>query len=269
MNPIYENEWVKLYQGDCLEIMPQLDMKFDCCITDPPYGTTACKWDSIIPFEDMWKELKRLIKDNGTICLFGSEPFSSALRMSNVKMFKYDWIYKKQQGTGFLNAKKQPLRIYEIVSVFYKQQPQYNPQKIILQAQKRGGKPVHAKVSKLVDNCYGNLKSFTAWEDDCTRYPVNILENMYDPGRFDSSKTVKQWRLHPTQKPVALIEYLIKTYTNENELILDFTAGSGTTGIATMETNRRCVLIEKEEKYCEITIKRLQEKEKEIAERLF
>ena len=267
IEPIYENEWVKLYHGDCLEVMPELDITFDTCITDPPYGTTACKWDSVIPFEPMWKQLKRLVKSNGAICLFGSEPFSSALRMSNLTMFKYDWIYKKQQGTGFLNAKKQPLRIYEIVSIFYKQQPQYNPQKSCNTSQK--GFVYKKKRSSLLDNCFREMEYLPYWKDDGSRYPVNILENMYEPGRFDSSKTVKQWRLHPTQKPIPLIEYLIKTYTNENECVLDFTAGSGTTGVACMETNRKCVLIEKEEKYCEITIKRLQEKEKEIAERLF
>ena len=250
--------------------MPKLNIKFDCCITDLPYGTTACKWDSIIPFEPIWDNLKRLIKSNGAICLFGSEPFSSLLRCSNLEMFKYDWVYKKQQGTGFLNAKKQPLRIYEIVSVFYKQQPQYNPQKIQLKEQRSKGIVTRKKKLSLPDNCYRqDLEYNPCWKDDCTRYPVNILENMYDPGRFDSSKDIKLWRLHPTQKPVPLIEYLIKTYTNDGEIVLDFTSGSGTTGIAAMETNRKAVLIEKDEKYCEITIKRLQDKEKEIAERLF
>jgi len=227
IEPYYQNDLVTLYKGDCLEIMPKLNITFDCCITDPPYGTTACKWDNVIPFEPMWENLKRLVKSNGTICLFGSEPFSSKLRCSNLDMFKYDWIYRKQQGTGFLNANKQPLRIYEIVSVYYYNQSTYNPQKIILKEQKRKG--AVRKIAKVLpDNCYRELSYLSEWIDNKTRFPVNIIENMYDKERFDSSKSRKEGRLHPTQKPVALLEYLIKTYTNENELVLDFTAGSGT-----------------------------------------
>lgn len=265
IKPYYQNDLVTLYKGDCLEVMPQLDITFDACITDPPYGTTNCKWDSIIPFDKMWGNLKRLVKSNGAICLFGSEPFSSLLRISNLDMFKYDWIYKKQQGTGFLNAKKQPLRIYEIVSVFYNEQPQYNPQKFCKNTNK--GLVYKKKRKSLSDNCYRELELPMYWKDDGTRYPINILEDMYDSDRFDSSKLVKQSRLHPTQKPVALIEYLIKTYTNENECVLDFTAGSGTTGVACINTNRKCVLIEKEEKYCFIAKQRLEEASRQ--ERLF
>ena len=167
MNPIYENQRVKLYQGDCLEIMPQLDMKFDACITDPPYGTTACKWDSVIPFEDMWKNLKKLVKPNGAICLFGSEPFSSALRMSNLPMFKYDWVWVKNNKTGFLNAKKQPLRCIETISVFYEFQSLYIPQ------MKHGFTP-YMTINKTRTENYGSQRdNITISNGD--RFPTFIM----------------------------------------------------------------------------------------------
>ena len=252
MNSIYENEWVKLYQGDCLEIMPKLDITFDACITDPPYGTTSCKWDSVIPFEPMWENLKRLVKDNGAICLFGSEPFSSYLRISNIEMFKYDWIWdKKLAGNGIL-AKKNPLKIHEICSVF--NSGIYYPQ--MTHGKKR------KKMTSGLKKCEIYSKSSVPSEyTNDLYYPISIVEF--------STANMRKGRFHPTQKPVALIEYLIRTYTNEEEIVLDFTCGSGTTGIAAMETNRKAILIEKEPKYCEITIKRLQDKEKEIADRLF
>ena len=254
MNSIYENEWVKLYQGDCLEIMPKLDITFDACITDPPYGTTSCKWDSVIPFEPMWENLKRLVKDNGAICLFGSEPFSSKLRCSNLEMFKYDWIWEKTRNSNPMFARKRPLNFTENISVFSLLSPIYFP------IMENGEK--YATRHRTKFNLQGSVfqgKDIGGIVRD-KRFPKNIL-------RFKSC--YPNTTVHNTQKPVALIEYLVKTYTNENDIVLDFTAGSGTTGIACMETNRRCVLIEKEEKYCEITIKRLQDKEKEIAERLF
>ena len=258
MNSIYENEWIKLYQGDCLEIMPKLDITFDACITDPPYGTTSCKWDSVIPFEPMWENLKRLVKDNGTICLFGSEPFSSKLRCSNLEMFKYDWIWEKERGFGFLDSKFRPLKSHEIISVFSKggcsngSKPAmvYNPQGLI---------PV-SKNHKYAGNSTllrYNSKSKII-QPQYTNYPKSVLT-------FGKATC----KLHPTEKPVKLLEYLIKTYTNEGDLILDFCAGSGSTGVAAQNTKRKAILIENEEKYCEITIKRLQDKEKEIAERLF
>jgi site-specific DNA-methyltransferase (adenine-specific) len=256
MNPIYENEWVKLYQGDCLEIMPNLDVKFDCCITDPPYGTTACKWDCVIPFEDMWKNLKRLMKSNGAICLFGSEPFSSLLRCSNLDMFKYDWIWNKITACGHLVAKIRPLQQTENISVFGKDRINYYPIMTKRDKIKKSFSIEHSRTEICGGKSIGEITKI----DRDVLYPKNVISvtNGYKHDKF-----------HPTQKPVALIEYLVKTYTNENDIVLDFTCGSGTTGIACMNTNRKCVLIEKEEKYCEITIKRLQEKEKEIAERLF
>ena len=261
--PYYKNDLITLYHGDCLEIMPQLDIKFDCCITDLPYGTIACNWDSVIPFDKMWNELNRLIKETGAIVLFGIEPFSSSLRMSNIKNWKYDWIWNKKSFANFLNVKYQPGKIHEIISVFSKSASSYskngnmiyNPQfeKGIAYCQKSG--------KQKTENNNSSVRSKieqTITENNGIRYPVSIIE-------FNKDKTF----FHPTQKPFELMKYLIKTYTLENEIVLDFTAGSGTTGIACMNLNRKCVLIEKEEKYCKIIIKRLQDKEKEISERLF
>ena len=247
---------ITLYKGDCLEIMPQIDIKFDCCITDPPYGTTACKWDSIIPFEQMWKNLDRLVKKEGAICLFGSEPFSSLLRCSNLKKFKYDWIWDKKCGLGFLDCKFRPLKQHEIISIFSdggcsngsKPAMIYYPQGI---------------EETTIQNRHGNnylmhgQSKNKGFKTTHKNYPKTILQY------------VRQQGLHPTQKPVELMEYLIKTYTNEGDIVLDFTAGSGTTGIACMNTKRRCVLIEKEEKYCDIIVQRLQDRENELKQFLF
>ena len=235
-----------LIQGDCLEVMDILiseGIKVDAVITDPPYGTTACKWDTVIPFEPMWDRLNKLIKLNGAIVLFGSEPFSSALRMSNIKNYKYDWIYRKPQGVNPLMSKKQPLNDIENISVFYKKQCLYNPQLV-------KGEPY--KISRDKNDriiAVQNLKTKpTTTVNEGTRLPKRVLEFKQDRG------------LHPTQKPVALIEYLIKTYTNEGELVLDFTSGSGTLAVACENTNRRWICIEKEEKYYEISKQRLLEK---------
>lgn len=255
---------VTLYKGDCLEIMPKLDMKIDCCITDPPYGTTACKWDSVIPFEPMWKELERLVKKEGAICLFGSEPFSSALRMSNVKMFKYDWIWVKNNAVGFVNAKLKPMNKHEIISIFSQgKTANCNPHNMVYYPQGLipFGKMLKNGSKKGKENSYyrPSQKSVTTGViQEFTNYPTTVL---------NFAKENKA--IHPTQKPVQLIEYLIKTYTNEEEVVLDFTAGSGTTGIACMNTKRKCVLIEKEEKYCDIIVKRLQDRENELKQFLF
>ena len=255
----YENEWVKLYHGDCLEIMPQLDIKFDCCITDLPYGTTSCKWDSVIPFEPMWNELKRLVKDNGAICLFGNEPFSSYLRISNIKMFKYDWIWLKSKSGSAFTAKYKPVNKHETIMVFGKQTLNYYPQCIEGKAYQRHHKllPKHEKNN----HCIGINNKKIETVNTGFRYPITV--------QYFQQNWRRQDQLHPTQKPVELMEYLIKTYTLENEYVLDFTAGSGTAGVACMNLNRKCILIEKEEKYCDIIIKRLQDKEKEISERIF
>lgn len=250
MNTYYENKNVKLYCGDCLEIMPKLiedGVAVDCCITDPPYGTTSCKWDAVIPFDEMWECLDNLVRPDSAICLFGSEPFSSFLRCSNIEMFKYDWIWDKKTGLGFLDSKFRPLKQHEIISVFSKGgcsngskiQMKYNPQGLIPTTKKNSNSPSNILNSEPKQRKELNTKF--------TNYPKTIITESRVSG------------LHPTQKPVPLIEYLVNTYSNEGELVLDFCCGSGTTGVACMNTNRKCILIEKEEKYCEVTAKRLEE----------
>ena len=237
----------KLYNGDCLEIMDRLikeGVKVDCIITDPPYGTTACKWDTIIPFNEMWSRLNKLIKPNGAIVLFGSEPFSSALRMSNIKNYKYDWIWnKKLAGNGIL-AKRQPLKIHEIVSVFNSKV--YYPQ--MTKGKMRKKLTNNLKISE-INNGDGIKCAKETYNDEY--YPVSIQEF--------TLANLRKGRLHPTQKPTDLLEYLIKTYTNENELILDFTMGSGSCGVACMNTNRRFIGIELDNNYFNIASKRIEE----------
>lgn len=234
---------INLHHGDCLEIMKSIpDKSVDMCLTDPPYGTTACKWDTVIPFEPMWKELKRIVKDNGAVCLFGSEPFSSALRMSNIKMFRYSWIWEKTKAGQFLNAKRKPLEAHEIIDIFYSKLPKYNPQM-------SNGKPYIKKAITNGDNgCYGKFerKGDTNFNKG-KRYPRSVI-------KFSNPNNKS---LHPTQKPVALLEYLIKTYTLENETVLDFTMGSGSTGVAAKNLNRKFIGIEKDDKYFKIAKDRI------------
>ena len=230
---------VKLIQGDCIEKMKDIpDGSVDAIITDPPYGTTACKWDSIIPLEPMWEQLKRVTKDNGAICLFGSEPFSSALRMSNIKNYKYDWVWEKNFKTGHLNAKIQPMRSVESISVFYKKQPTYNAQ----------GLKVHNKIKDRGVGAETNNKCGTVNIQSHTGYPHQLLKFNRDNGKS----------VHPTQKPLLLMEYLIKTYTNEGDTILDFTMGSGTTGVACVNLNRDFIGIEMDEEYFNIAKTRIE-----------
>ena len=247
----------ELWHGDCLELMKNIpDGSVDLVLTDPPYGTTACKWDSVIPFEPMWEQLNRIIKPNGAICLFGSEPFSSALRMSNIKHFKYDWIWEKTRTVGFLNAKNAPLKRHEIVSVFSlgttancsKNRMEYNPQGLIEINQKR--KSVSQSGDTVVGSRPSRSKDYIA---KYTGYPDPI-------SRF--SNEAKQE--HPTQKPVELLEYLIRTYTNEGETALDFTMGSGSTGVACVNTNRHFIGIELDEGYFNIAKKRIEEAQAKI-----
>lgn len=231
-------------QGDCLEVMPQIpDKSVDMIICDLPYGTTNCHWDVVIPFDKLWEQYKRIIKSNGAIVLFGSEPFSSYLRLSNIKQYKYDWIWDKNKGCQPQLAKIQPMKSHENISVFGKGKVTYNPQ-----FQK--GEPYirKNKGSSCKDNMIKTLKPIVQINTGF-RYPKTILTF---PRDFSA-----QTRLHPTQKPVALFEYLIKTYTNENELVLDNCAGSGTTGEACLRTNRNYILIEKEQKYVDIINKRI------------
>jgi site-specific DNA-methyltransferase (adenine-specific) len=231
---------IQLLNGDCLELMKNIeDKSIDMILCDLPYGTTDCKWDSIIPFEPLWEQYKRIIKDNGAIVLFGSEPFSTKLRYSNLKMFKYDWIWKKNNSTGFQLANKRPLKNYEIISVFYKKQTIYNPQGLISYGKTNKRKSSGDNWSELSSNEY--IQKFT-------NYPKQIQEFSYDKTRF-----------HSTQKPVALLEYLIKTYTNEGETVLDNCMGSGSTGVACLNTNRRFIGIELNKDYYNIAKERIEE----------
>jgi len=239
---------IDLHKGDCLEVMDKLiaeGVKVDTIITDPPYGTTACKWDSVIPFPEMWLRLNKLIKPNGAIVLFGSEPFSSALRMSNIKNYKYDWVWEKNLKTGNLNAKRMPMGGHELVHIFAKKSPTYNPQKRKRTNEVKSGNKKNSKTS-----VYGSQKEeYTDNQSDLIN-PDTIIKNI---------KCVhnSSGKVHPTQKPVALMEYLIKTYTNENELVLDFTMGSGTTGVACKNLNRKFIGIELDDKYFDIAKERI------------
>lgn len=247
---------IQLYNGDCLEIMKVIDDKsIDAIITDPPYGTTACKWDSVIDFDLMWEQLNRIIKPNGAIVLFGSEPFSSTLRTSNIKNYKYDWIWDKKRCTGFLNAKKQPLRNNEIISIFYKKQPTYNPQPY-----KKNTIGNLGKSKKHQTDNYGKYNQVDNDNSNKFGYPRTIINQIPVINNLSKDKS----GLHPTQKPVALLEYLIKTYTNENETVLDFTMGSGTTGIACKNLNRNFIGIELDNKYFEIAEKRIKEHQQQL-----
>lgn len=234
----------EIFNADCLEQMKSIpDKSVDMILCDLPYGTTACKWDVLIPFDKLWEQYERIIKDNGAIVLFGSEPFSSQLRVSNLKLFRYDWIWKKSNGGGFLMANKIPLKRHEIVSVFYKKLPKYFPIKT-------KGKPYITK-SKSAGEIHGKetARRLSGWDtkNNGDRFPISVLDFKNDTGQ------------HPTQKPVALLEYLIKTYTQENEVILDNTMGSGSCGVACMNTHRKFIGIERDKKYFKIAQKRIEE----------
>ena len=234
-----------LLLGDCLERMKEIPSgSVDLILTDPPYGTTACKWDTVIDFTLMWEQLKRIIKPNGAIVLFGSEPFSSLLRCSNLGMFKYDWIWEKTRPSNPMVSKIRPLSYHENISVFYNKQPCYNPQKTLGKVNNGQGVKIREKFS--LSN--GIRTNYVNDVNTKLKFPRSVI-------KFDRG-TLQQ---HPTQKPVALLEYLIKTYTNENETVLDFTFGSCSTGVACLNTNRRFIGVEMEEKYFDIGVNRMQE----------
>ena len=234
---------MKLYNDNCLKVLPTIsDKSINLILTDPPYGTTQCKWDSIIPFKPMWKELKRIIKDNGCIALFGSEPFSSYLRTSNIKWFKYDWVWKKNNSGNFQLVKHQPLKIHELVSIFSNKKHNYYPQDLIKCNIIQSNKNKAGSLKHL-----GSEKLRSHYKQKFTNYPKSILEY---------KRTSK---LHTTQKPVALLEYLIKTYTNENDTVLDFTMGSGSTGVACKNLNRNFIGIEQDSNYFKIAKQRINE----------
>ena len=241
---IVKDDRYTLYNGDCLEIMDKLieeGVVFDAIITDPPYGATSCKWDSVIPFDKMWDRINKLIKPNGAIVLFGNEPFSSALRMSNIKHYRYDWKWVKPNATTPSLAKIQPMRRYEDIIIFYKNKGIYNPQfskgkPYTWNSKRTKGEATNIKYKK--DNPIDNKG---------VRYPTNILEFNQERG------------LHSTQKPIPLLQYLVKTYTNENDCVLDFTFGSCSTGVACLNTNRKFIGIELDKEYFEIGVKRMKE----------
>lgn len=247
----------KIYNADCLEKMKDIpDGSIDAIITDLPYGTTACKWDSVIPFEPLWEQYRRMIKPNGAIVLFSQQPFTAALMMSNIEMWKYNWIWQKDSGTNFLNAHHQPLKITEDICVFgYAATTEskkgvymtYNPQ------MRQGFKPYQCvsgaqrKDTAMVRGVCKAQDGGTLTVSDGSRYPINIIE-------FKRDKE----RLHPTQKPVELIRYLIRTYTNEGDTVLDSCCGSGTTAIAAIREKRNWICIEKSEEYFNIAKKRIE-----------
>ena len=229
----------KIYNEDCLEGMKRIDDKsIDMILCDLPYGTTNNKWDSVIPLDKLWEQYNRVIKDNGAIVLTAQTPFDKVLGVSNLKTLKYEWIWSKTQGTGHLNAKKIPLKNHENILIFYKKLPTYNPQmtkgKAYTQKSGRSSSNYNKQVSVVTEN-----KGF--------RYPLTVQQ-------FKSEKG-----LHPTQKPVALFEYLIKTYTNEGETVLDNCMGSGTTAIACLNTNRNYIGFELDEGYYEVAVNRIKE----------
>ncbi len=249
---------MKLINGECLEEMSKLETgSIDLILTDPPYGTTACKWDTIIPLEPMWEKLKRLIKPNGAIVLFGTEPFSSYLRISNISDYKYDWIWIKNTPTGFWQAKRMPMKKHEVISVFYKKQCIYNPQMI-----KRTEEEYKKCYRK--NNSASNVAESFGGDGPEGHTPIirkTAEEQWYKNPTMDITIKSEDYRegkgLHPTQKPVALMEYLIKTYTNENQTVLDFTMGSGTTGVSAKNLNRNFVGIELDKEYFDIASTRI------------
>ncbi len=224
----------RLYNEECLECMSYLPpASVDMVMCDLPYGTTACKWDSVIPFAPLWEQYKRVCKKNAAIVLTASQPFTSALVMSNVGDLKYCWVWDKiNRVSGHLNAKKQPMRIVEDIAVFYQNQPTYSPQMV-------QGKPYTAKSKGAKSSCYGAQTDGVTTVNDGNYYPRNLISIP-----ADERGTVG--RIHPTQKPVALMEYLIKTYTNPGDTVLDNCMGSGTTGVACMNTGRNFIGIEKD-----------------------
>lgn len=305
---------MNLIKGDCLEVMKSIpDASVDAIITDLPYGTTACKWDSIINFDLMWKQLNRIIKPNGVIALFGSEPFSTALRMSNIKNYKYDWIWEKNNAGNFQLVNYQPLKIHENISIFYNNSAFSNIMKHNMKL--KGLKQID--ISKLQFSKNGNFTGWVAnklngsqiptkeqWAKICCLFKIdnnydellvtynkNVIEtnivqsnknkggllghlssekkrDTYIQTKTSYPKSILRYNrengLHPTQKPVALIEHLIKTYTNENETVLDFTMGSGSTGVACVNTKRNFIGIELDNKYFEIAKKRIEQHKQQL-----
>jgi len=242
---------IEITNGDCLEVMKSIpDSSIDAIITDPPYGTTACKWDSVIDFDLMWEQLNRVIKPNGAVVLFGSEPFSSALRMSNIKNYKYDWIWDKKSSGNPMLGKIMPSKTHEIISVFGLNKIKYYPQ-----MQRKSEETKKRQKRKQNTN---TIKSDLFTHKRALNYSTLGYPKSIQYFKKETSNQYKKQVFHPTQKPVALMEYLVKTYTNENETVLDFTMGSGSTAIACANTNRNFMGIELDKDYYEASIKRIQ-----------
>lgn len=234
---------LRLFNDDCFNVLPAIAAQsVDLICADIPYGTTECKWDSVLDLKRMWIELYRVAKPNAAIVIFSAQPFTSVLVASNLKHWRSEWIWEKGNATGFLNAKKQPLRAHENIEVFYRRQPTYNPQFT------HGHERRASKRKAVNSECYGTASTLTKY-DSTSRYPRDV--------QFFSSDKQKG-SYHPTQKPVGLIKYLIETYSNPGEIVLDFTMGSGTTGVACHETGREFIGIEKEQKYFNIACQRLE-----------
>ena len=237
---------IELYNADCLEIMKEIENKsIDCIICDLPYGTTSCSWDIIIPFDKLWEQYNRIIKDNGAIILFGQEPFSSLVRCSNLKDYKYDIYWEKERLTNINQVKKRVGKTIETISIFYKKQCTYNPQMIKYDGPLRSNKVKNGTLGKLTDT---NEKKVFEYHDTGYRYPTQVW-------RF--KRDCLKSNLHPTQKPLALVEELVKTFTNEGDLVLDNTMGSGTTGLACKNLSRNFIGIEMNEEYFKIAKERI------------
>lgn len=250
LTPVFQKNNIILYQGDCLDILPNIDIKFNAVIADPPYGclnkkNNSARWDVVIDFDKLWECLNRIIYDNSAVILFGNGLFSAQTMLSNPLLYKYSLIWLKNRKTGFLNANKMPLRQHEDIMVFYNKLPTYNPQFVKCLPHQKNHSRGHKEI--ITNRCYGDYKNLQIEITDY-KYPTSII---------NIDKQHDRNQLHPTQKPVKLLEYLIKTYSNEHDTILDFCAGSGTTGIACLNTNRKCILIQKEDKYIELIINRL------------
>jgi len=239
----------KIYNQDCLEGMKLIpDRSIDMVLCDLPYGSTSLKWDSKIDIEKFWEQIKRITKENAAICLFSQMPFGAELIMSNRKMFRYEWIWEKNVGAGFLNAHKMPLRAHENILVFYRKLPTYNPQKT------KATKGHSRSNNKVKTKCYpirGKNSETYVYNDDGTRFP-------FDVQKFKTPNTTSEKPIHSTQKPVDLCEYLIKTYTNEGEVVFDACMGSGTTAIAAINTNRQFLGFELDKEYYEKSLERIE-----------
>jgi DNA modification methylase len=238
----------ELIQADCLEAMKEIAPgSVDLVLTDPPYGTTQCKWDAVIPFEPMWAAVRRVLKPNGAAVMMAQCPFDKVLGASNLRGLRYEWIWRKEAGTGHLNAHKAPMKDHENILVFYDAPPTYNPQ------MRTGFRPYSQAQGKPKSQNYGKQTGAVTVSDG-SRFPLTVLD-------FNRDKN----KVHPTQKPVALMEYLIKTYTNEGDTVLDFTMGSGTTGVAAMNTGRNFIGIERDPEYFKIAEKRIKDAARDAA----